>query len=177
MQLLEVKNLNVYLKTDEELVHAVRSVSFSIEKGQTLAIVGESGSGKSVTSMAIMQLLPKNIVKYGEESQIIFENQNLLNLDEKAMQKIRDDRIGMIFQKPMTSLNPYMPIGEQVAEAIQTHNLQLSNQEANRLVLETLQRVKFPMQKRKWFATRTSSRVVSYNVLRLRWWSSISPIY
>lgn len=78
MELLAVNNLDVYLKTDEELVHAVRNVSFSIEKGQTLAIVGESGSGKSVTSMAIMQLLPKNIVSFGERSSIILKNKTCL---------------------------------------------------------------------------------------------------
>ncbi|MEG9532211.1 dipeptide ABC transporter ATP-binding protein [Mannheimia indoligenes] len=149
MKLLEVNNLDVYLKTDEELVHAVRNVSFSIEKGQTLAIVGESGSGKSVTSMAIMQLLPKNIVKFGENSTIIFEEQNLLTLSEKEMQAIRGDRIGMIFQEPMTSLNPYMPIGKQVAEAIQTHNPQITNAQAEKLVLETLQKVKIPDAEKK----------------------------
>ncbi|MEG9490442.1 ABC transporter ATP-binding protein [Mannheimia bovis] len=149
MKLLEVNNLDVYLKTDEELVHAVRNVSFSIEKGQTLAIVGESGSGKSVTSMAIMQLLPKNIVKFGENSRIVFEEQNLLNLSEKEMQAIRGDRIGMIFQEPMTSLNPYMPIGKQVAEAIQTHNPQITNAQAEKLVLETLQKVKIPDAEKK----------------------------
>ncbi|QLB19417.1 ABC transporter ATP-binding protein [Mannheimia granulomatis] len=149
MKLLEVNNLDVYLKTDEELVHAVRNVSFSIEKGQTLAIVGESGSGKSVTSMAIMQLLPKNIVKFGDKSSIVFEEQNLLTLSEKAMQAIRGDRIGMIFQEPMTSLNPYMPIGEQVAEAILTHNEKLTKTEAQKLVLETLQKVKIPDAEKK----------------------------
>lgn len=149
MKLLEVNNLDVYLKTDEELVHAVRNISFSIEKGQTLAIVGESGSGKSVTSMAIMQLLPKNIVQFGEKSSIVFEEQNLLTLPEKAMQAIRGDRIGMIFQEPMTSLNPYIPIGIQVAEAIQTHNPQLSQTDADKLVLETLQKVKIPDAEKK----------------------------
>ncbi|QIM67069.1 microcin ABC transporter ATP-binding protein [Mannheimia granulomatis] len=149
MKLLEVNNLDVYLKTDEELVHAVRNVSFAIEKGQTLAIVGESGSGKSVTSMAIMQLLPKNIVKFGDKSSIVFEEQNLLTLSEKAMQAIRGDRIGMIFQEPMTSLNPYMPIGEQVAEAILTHNEKLTKAEAQKLVLETLQKVKIPDAEKK----------------------------
>ncbi|HHW7544543.1 TPA: ABC transporter ATP-binding protein [Mannheimia haemolytica] len=149
MELLVVNNLDVYLKTDEELVHAVRNVSFSIEKGQTLAIVGESGSGKSVTSMAIMQLLPKNIVSFGERSSIIFEEQNLLTLSEKAMQTVRGDRIGMIFQEPMTSLNPYMPIGKQVAETVQTHNPQISNAEAEKMVLETLQKVKIPDAEKK----------------------------
>lgn len=98
MTLLEVKNLDVYLKTDEELVHAVKSSSFSVERGRTLAIVGESGSGKSVTSMAIMQLLPKNIVKYGDDSSIVFEGHEILSLSDQQMRTIRGKRIGMIFQ-------------------------------------------------------------------------------
>ncbi|MDH2924116.1 oligopeptide transport system ATP-binding protein [Nicoletella semolina] len=144
MKMLDVKNLNVYLKTDEEIVHAVRSVSFDIEKGQTLAIVGESGSGKSVTSMAIMQLLPKNIVSYSNDSSIVFEEREILSLNENEMREIRGDRIGMIFQEPMTSLNPFMPIGEQVAEAVSTHNPNISQTEATKLTLAMLEKVKIP---------------------------------
>ncbi|OOH92093.1 microcin ABC transporter ATP-binding protein [Pasteurellaceae bacterium 15-036681] len=149
MKLLDVKNLNVYLKTDEEIVHAVRSVSFTLEKGQTLAIVGESGSGKSVTAMSIMQLLPENIVSYGEGSSINFEEQEILTLSENQLRSLRGDRIGMIFQEPMTSLNPFMPIGEQVAEAVSTHNPQMSKAEAHKLALETLQKVKIPDAEKK----------------------------
>ncbi|MDG6791118.1 ABC transporter ATP-binding protein [Glaesserella parasuis] len=149
MKLLEVNNLDVYLKTDEELVHAVRSVSFSVEKGQTLAIVGESGSGKSVTSMSIMQLLPHNIVTYGENSSIIFEGQDILCFSDKQMQSLRGDRIGMIFQEPMTSLNPFMRIGEQVAEAVSTHNPLLSKQQAHEKALAMLQKVKIPDAEKK----------------------------
>lgn len=149
MKLLEVNNLDVYLKTDQELVHAVRSVSFSVEKGQTLAIVGESGSGKSVTSMSIMQLLPHNIVTYGENSSIIFEGQDILRFSDKQMQSLRGDRIGMIFQEPMTSLNPFMRIGEQVAEAVSTHNPLLSKQQAHEKALAMLQKVKIPDAEKK----------------------------
>ncbi|TCT17903.1 oligopeptide transport system ATP-binding protein [Bibersteinia trehalosi] len=149
MKLLEVKNLDVYLKTDEELVHAVKNSSFTVEKGQTLAIVGESGSGKSVTSMAIMQLLPKNIVSYGERSSILFEGHEILSLTEADLQSIRGDRIAMIFQEPMTSLNPYLPIGDQVAEAMSTHNPQMSEKEALQHALEMLQKVKIPDAEKK----------------------------
>ncbi|QGM81295.1 ABC transporter ATP-binding protein [Otariodibacter oris] len=144
MKLLEVKNLDVYLKTDEENVHAVRSVSFTVNKGQTLAIVGESGSGKSVTSMSIMQLLPKNIVTYGSDSSICFEDQEILTLSEDQMRTLRGDRIGMIFQEPMTSLNPFMTIGEQVSEATKTHNPNMSQEEAYAHALEMLEKVKIP---------------------------------
>ncbi|STZ06927.1 ABC transporter ATP-binding protein [Moraxella ovis] len=149
MTLLEVKNLDVYLKTDEELVHAVKSSSFSVERGRTLAIVGESGSGKSVTSMAIMQLLPKNIVKYGDDSSIVFEGHEILSLSDQQMRTIRGKRIGMIFQEPMTSLNPYMKIGQQVAEAISIHNPSISKSQAAQMALETLQRVKIPNADKK----------------------------
>lgn len=144
MNLLDVKNLNVYLKTDEEQIHAVRNVSFSISSGQTLAIVGESGSGKSVTSMAIMQLLPKNIISYSADSSILFENNEILTLSEKDLQRLRGDRMAMIFQEPMTSLNPYLPIGEQVAEAAAIHNPQMSKSETVQHALEMLQKVKIP---------------------------------
>lgn len=149
MKLLEVNNLNVYLKTDEQVVHAVQDVSFGIEKGQTLAIVGESGSGKSVTSMAIMQLLPKNITTYGENSSILFEEQEILSLNEQQLRTIRGDRIAMIFQEPMTSLNPFMPIGQQVAEAVSTHNPQISQNEIEKLTLEMLQKVNIPEAEKK----------------------------
>ncbi|QIM64986.1 ABC transporter ATP-binding protein [Frederiksenia canicola] len=149
MKLLDVKNLDVFLKTDEQIVHAVRDVSFSIEKGQTLAIVGESGSGKSVTSMAIMQLLPNNITSYGKNSSIVFEEKEILSLNEAQLRELRGDRVAMIFQEPMTSLNPFMPIGEQVAEAVSTHNPQISQAELDKLTLEMLQKVKIPDAEKK----------------------------
>lgn len=144
MSLLEVKNLNVFLKTDEEVFHAVKGSTFSVDKGQTVAVVGESGSGKSVTSMAIMRLLPRNIVKFGEGSSILFEGKELLSLSEAQMREIRGADIGMIFQEPMTSLNPYVTIGRQVAEAVSIHNPAISKAEARKMTLETLKRVKIP---------------------------------
>lgn len=149
MALLDVKNLQVQLKTDDQYVQAVRSISFQLDKGQTLAIVGESGSGKSVTSMAIMQLLPKNIVRYGPDSQILFEGHSLLDLNEKTLQKLRGDRIGMIFQEPMTSLNPYMTIGKQISEALHIHQPQINKQQAKQMALEALHKVKIPQAEKK----------------------------
>lgn len=144
MKLLQVNNLDVHLRTDEEIVHAVKSSSFEVERGRTLAIVGESGSGKSVTSMAIMQLLPKNIVSYGKDSSVLFEGKEVLSMSESQMRAIRGDRIGMIFQEPMTSLNPYIPIGRQVSEAVNIHNPSISKEQATQLALQTLQKVKIP---------------------------------
>ncbi|MDP8162732.1 ABC transporter ATP-binding protein [Pasteurella skyensis] len=149
MKLLEVKDLNVYLKTDDALVHAVQGISFDVEKGQTLGIVGESGSGKSVTSMSIMQLLPENIVSYGDNSEIIFEEQSILTLSEKEMRDLRGGRIGMIFQEPMTSLNPFMRIGTQIIESVITHQPHLSKKEAKQLTLDTLNIVKIPDAEKK----------------------------
>lgn len=149
MKLLDVKNLSVYLKTDEEIVHAVRNISFEVEKGQTLAIVGESGSGKSVTSMAIMQLLPQKIISYSEDSKILFENKEILSLSEKELRLIRGDRMAMIFQEPMTSLNPYLPIGEQVAEATAIHHPKMSKAEAYKHALDMLKKVKIPEAEKK----------------------------
>lgn len=149
MALLEVKDLSVTLKTDDQWVKAVRQVSFRLDKGQTLAIVGESGSGKSVTSMAIMQLLPKHIVSYGQDSQILFEGKEILSLSEKQLQKIRGDRIGMIFQEPMTSLNPYMTIGKQVSEALFIHQPHLNEAQVQSKTLDILRKVKIPQVESK----------------------------
>lgn len=149
MSLLTVNNLHVRLKTDEALVHAVRGVSFEVDKGQTIALVGESGSGKSVTSMAIMRLLPKNIVQYGKESSILFEGKDTLQLSKSELESLRGNRIAMIFQEPMTSLNPYVRIGEQIIEAVTIHNKQLSDKQAFDLALEMLKKVKIPDVEKK----------------------------
>ena len=118
--LLEVEELRVRFRTDDGDVPAVNGVSFTVGRGETLALVGESGSGKSVTSLAVMRLMPRggNVLV---EGQIRFQGQDLLALPEDAMRRIRGDRVAMIFQEPMTSLNPVRSIGDQIAEAIITH--------------------------------------------------------
>lgn len=117
--ILEVNNLEINFKTFAGQVRAIRGVNFNLKKGETLAIVGESGSGKSVTVRSIMRLLANNaIVNSGE---ILFEGENLLEKSEKSMQAIRGKDIAMIFQDPMTSLNPVMKIGTQIAEPIMLH--------------------------------------------------------
>jgi oligopeptide/dipeptide ABC transporter ATP-binding protein len=115
---LEVKDLTVEFPTDDGVVHAVRGVSFSLEPGQVLGIVGESGSGKSVTSLAIMGLLPSSARIHGE---VNFQGRNLLRLPDKEQAKIRGKQIAMIFQDPMTSLNPVYSVGWQLQEAILAH--------------------------------------------------------
>ncbi len=143
--LLEVKNLSVEFAADGELTHAVKSISFDLAAGELLAIVGESGSGKSVTSLALMQLLPKQAKVKGE---LLFANNNLpmvdlLGLDEKSMRAIRGKDIAMIFQEPMTSLNPVFTSGYQVMEAIQLHQ-KVSATIAKQKTIELFEQVKLP---------------------------------
>jgi oligopeptide/dipeptide ABC transporter ATP-binding protein len=116
---LEVENLTVDFATDDGVVHAVRGVSFSLEPREVLGIVGESGSGKSVTSLAIMGLLPKNAKIRGT---VRYRGNDLLKLDQRAIAKVRGKDIAMVFQDPMTSLNPVYTVGWQLAEAVMAHN-------------------------------------------------------
>ena len=117
---LEVKNLKISFRTNNGKVQAVRDISFDLERGRTLAIVGESGSGKSVTSRAIMGILAANAIVEGGE--IIFDGKDLLKIDEEEMYKIRGDKVAMIFQDPLSSLNPIMRIGKQITEAMLLKN-------------------------------------------------------
>jgi peptide/nickel transport system ATP-binding protein len=119
--LLQVKNLSVEYRTDLETVKAVNGISFSLKKGETFGIVGETGAGKTTTALTCMKLLPESTgrVTGGE---INFEGKKLLDLPESEMQKIRGERMAMIFQDPMTSLNPVMSVNEQIEEALELHN-------------------------------------------------------
>ena len=113
---LSVKDLRISFRTANGMVHAVRDINFDLAKGETLAIVGESGSGKSVTSRAILGIQAGNSVT--EAGQIIYDGQDLLKINEEAFHKIRGDKIAMIFQDPMSSLNPIVKIGKQLTEAM-----------------------------------------------------------
>src|ERR671922_2590175 len=119
MALLEVKDLKTYFRTDDGIVKAVDGVSFSVEKGKTLGIVGESGCGKSVTCLTIMGLNPKaSTISSGE---VIFKGEEILHAPSAKLRDIRGNSIAMIFQDPMTSLNPVYTIGKQLVEAVQLH--------------------------------------------------------
>ena len=113
---LEVKNLQISFRTQGGILKAVRNISFDLYKGETLAIVGESGSGKSVTSRAIMGILAGNSIVEGGE--IIYDGQDLLKISEEDFHKLRGDKVAMIFQDPLSSLNPIMRIGQQLTEAM-----------------------------------------------------------
>ena len=119
MALLEVDNLRVNFALSDGMLHAVRGVSFSLERGETLAIVGESGSGKSMTSLALMNLLPKRATRRADR--LVFDGIDLAAAPETRMRALRGNRMAMIFQEPMTSLNPSYTIGNQLTEALRTH--------------------------------------------------------
>lgn len=141
--LLKVENLVTCFNTKKGIVKAVDGVSFEIEAGKILGIVGESGCGKSVTSLSIMRLLPDQIGKVTDGS-IVFDGKELIKLSEKEMVKIRGNKMAMIFQDPMTSLDPVMTIGRQLEETILAHE-NISRREAAEKSLEMLKKVNIPM--------------------------------
>ena len=141
-KILEVKNLSVSFNTYAGEVKALRDVSFSVDRGETLAIVGESGSGKSVTVQSIIRLIPMppGEIKGGE---ILFENEDLIKVSDERMRELRGGRIGMIFQDPMTSLNPTIKVGKQIMEGILIHQ-KVSKDEAKKRAIEMLEKVGIP---------------------------------
>ncbi|MBU1761810.1 MAG: ABC transporter ATP-binding protein, partial [Bacteroidetes bacterium] len=140
MSLLKVENLNIHFKTEDGDFHAVKGINLALKKGEIIGLVGESGSGKSVSSLALMRLLDKNS---RTEGKVFFEGTNLLDLSEKEMQAYRGNRIAMIFQEPMTSLNPVITCGKQVAETILIHQKK-DKQSAKQKTIQLFQEVKLP---------------------------------
>jgi len=141
--LLEINDLKVYFHTEEGLARSVDGVSYSIMKGETLGVVGESGCGKSVTALSILQLIPRPPGDIAG-GQIHFKGQNLLDLSERQMRTIRGNEIAMIFQEPMTSLNPVFTVGNQLTEAIRIHQPDKSPMQARELAIEALRKVNIP---------------------------------
>jgi Fe-S cluster assembly ATPase SufC len=135
--MLEIKNLNVRLQTQRGPADAIRGVSFSMQRGETVGLVGESGCGKSITAMALMGLLPESAVVTGS---IRFDGQELLGQPDAVMRRIRGNRIGMVFQEPMTALNPVHTIGDQVAEPLRLHRA-MSREQARTQTIGLLERV------------------------------------
>src|SRR6478736_4359123 len=139
--LLEVKNLCTHFQTREGLVRAVDGVSFYLDRGELLGLVGESGCGKSITALSIMRLIaPPGKIVGGE---ISFDGKNLLKLSDSEMRAIRGDDIAMIFQDPMTSLNPVFTVGEQIAEALRLHR-KLSRRDARAAAVQAMREVAIP---------------------------------
>ncbi len=142
-KILEVKNLSVSFKTYAGTVQAVRGISFDLDKGETLAIVGESGCGKTVTAKSIIRILSPYNSSVDEKSEVILNGKNIFKISEKEMMKVRGNEISMIFQDPMTSLNPTMRIGDQIAEGMRLHTKKTKS-EIRENVLELLDLVKIP---------------------------------
>jgi oligopeptide transport system ATP-binding protein len=140
--LLRVKDLRTYFYTEEGVVKAVDGVSYEVEEGETLALVGESGCGKSVSALSILRLIPNPPGKI-VGGEIWFDGQDLLKLDEDEIRHIRGNRIAMVFQEPMTSLNPVLTIGRQLTEAIELH-LKYDKEQARKRAIELLEMVGIP---------------------------------
>ena len=143
-QLLEVKNLKVSFNVGKKKLTAVEDVEFSLDKGKVIGIVGESGCGKSVTATSILRLVPPSVSEIDKESEILFNGEDLTKASEARMREIRGNEISMIFQEPMSSLNPVYKIGDQMMEMIRTHNKQISKKDALDRCVEMLKRVGIP---------------------------------
>ncbi len=140
--LLAIKNLQTFFDSEEGIVRAVRGVNLVIQKGEMLAVVGESGCGKSVTALSALRLIPVPPGRF-ESGEIFFEGRDLLSVSEKEMRRIRGNDISMIFQEPMTSLNPILSIGDQITESILIHQNK-TKREAHQIAIEALKAVSIP---------------------------------
>lgn len=154
--LLEIKDLNVSFHTYAGEVHAVRGVNLQLEEGGVLAVVGESGCGKSVTAQSILKLHDKAITEY-KSGEILYKGKNLLDYKEKELQAIRGNEISMIFQDPMTSLNPTMTVGKQIVEVLKKHEKQengktISNEQAKERTIELLKMVRLPNPEQRFYS-------------------------
>ncbi|MBR2571331.1 MAG: ABC transporter ATP-binding protein [Clostridia bacterium] len=147
MSLLEVRNLKTYFYTDAGVGKAVDDISFTLDRGKTLGIVGESGCGKSVTSLSIMRLVDTTVGRY-EGGEIIFDGRDILKLPEREMQKLRGDKLSMIFQEPMTSLNPVFTVGYQISESLMLHK-GMDKKQAWQRSIELLEMVGIPEPARR----------------------------
>ncbi|MBQ7372741.1 MAG: ABC transporter ATP-binding protein, partial [Blautia sp.] len=145
---IDVKNLSIQYKTDLETVYAVNGISFSLEEGETLGLVGETGAGKTTTALGILGLLPERTARVSE-GEILFCGEDIRKLNEQQLQKIRGSSISMIFQDPMTALNPVLTVGSQIGEALYLHNEEnLSQKEIDAKVEETLELVGIPKERK-----------------------------
>lgn len=141
--LLDVRNLHTHLHPGNTVVKAVDDVSFSIPRGETFCLVGESGSGKSISALSVIRLLPHGLASH-PKGEILFNGQDLLRMPEADLRNIRGSQIAMIFQEPMTSLNPVFTVGEQIVEALQLHHPDMNDAEAEERAILALEQVQLP---------------------------------
>lgn len=145
---LKIEDLKIQYKTDMETVYAVNGISLDIEKGETVGLVGETGAGKTTTALSIMGLLPERTARI-TSGKILFEGEDLTTISDREYEKIRGNKISMIFQDPMTALNPVLTVGSQIGEALELHNSDnLSKAEIEKRVEETLQMVGIPKERK-----------------------------
>ena len=147
MALLDIQGLKTHFKTDDGWLHAVDGVDLQVDAGETLCVVGESGCGKSVTAMSVMRLITMPPGRFAG-GRILWKGQDLIALPDDAMRKIRMKEIAIVFQEPMTSLNPVYTIGQQIGEALRLHE-NLSKRDATDRAIEMLQRVNIPTPARR----------------------------
>ena len=150
-RLLEVKNLSVDFNVRDTKFRAVNDISLNLDKNETMALVGESGSGKSVTAMSILQLLPELKTSYPGNSSIVFNNIDILKASSRELRDIRGNQVSMIFQEPMTSLNPYHKVGKQIMESALLHS-SLSKAEAEKEAKHLMELVEIPDVDRRFNA-------------------------
>ena len=146
--LLDVQNLSVEFSSKDDSFLAVNNISFAIERGKTLSLVGESGSGKSVTALSVLQLLPEGSASHNKDSSIKFEDKEIIGSSKSFITSLRGNRISMIFQEPMTSLNPYQRVGDQIDETLKIHR-GLNSKQARDRTIELLKKVKIPEPNKK----------------------------
>lgn len=147
-EILNIQDLSIIYKTDLETVYAVNGISFSLREGETMGLVGETGAGKTTTALGIMGLLPERTARV-TKGKILFDGEDLCRKNDREMQRIRGEKISMIFQDPMTALNPVLTVGEQIGEALYLHNQkELSQKEIEAKVEETLELVGIPRERK-----------------------------
>lgn len=156
-EVIKIENLTIQYKTDLETVYAVNGISFSLNSGETMGLVGETGAGKTTTALGIMGLLPERTAKI-TNGNILFEEKNLLELKEQELLHVRGHKISMIFQDPMTALNPVLTVGEQIGEALYLHgkDQNLSKEAIEKKVEETLELVGIPKERKNEYAYQFS---------------------
>lgn len=146
--ILKIEDLSIIYKTDLETVYAVNGISFSLKQGETMGLVGETGAGKTTTAMGILGLLPERTARV-TSGRILFDGENICELKEHELERVRGQKISMIFQDPMTALNPVLTVGSQIGEALYLHNAEgLSQKEIDRKVEETLELVGIPRERK-----------------------------